>query len=346
MVADLYGDVPLAATAAPTWRAAGPWPYLPGMLVAGAVALAAAWLADHYTVPLVLMGLLVGLALSFLSQDARTHRGLDWLSQTGLRIGIVLLAARITTDQLMTLGIWPFVLLVGIMLLVILVTLASARWFGQSRDSALLAGGATAICGASAALAIYGLLGRDRVDQTRFTVTLVGITLASAMAMTIYPLLAKTLGLSDAQAGFLIGASIHDVAQALGGGFSVSNAAGEVATIVKLTRVALLAPMLMLMALWLNRAGAAGVGAVPLALPWFIIAFVLGVALNSLVAVPAPWRSTAASGAQIMLLLAIIATAMKARLHLIMGQGWRSFAPVMVATATSFLLALGGAMLL
>ena len=131
----------------------------------------------------------------------------------------------------------------------IIVTVATARLFAQDRHAALLAGGATAICGASAALALYSLIGDKRVDQARFTLTLVGITVASALAMTLYPVLAAQLGLSDAQAGFLIGASIHDVAQAIGGGFSFSPAAGEVATIVKLTRVALLAPMLMLLSL-------------------------------------------------------------------------------------------------
>src|SRR3546814_20241680 len=93
----------------------------------------------------------------------------------------------------------------------------------------LLAGGATAIGGASAALALWSLIGDKRVDQARFTLTLVGITVASALAMTLYPVLAAQLGLTDAQAGFLIGASIHDVAQAIGGGFSFSQPAGEVA---------------------------------------------------------------------------------------------------------------------
>src|SRR3546814_7573615 len=87
----------------------------------------------------------------------------------------------------------------------------------------LLAGGATAIGGASAALALWSLIGDRRIDQARFTLTLVGITVASALAMTLYPVLAAQIGLSDMQAGFLIGASIHDVAQAIGGGFSFSQ---------------------------------------------------------------------------------------------------------------------------
>ncbi|WP_447765558.1 YeiH family protein [Sphingopyxis panaciterrae] len=346
MAADLYGEMQLEAhpPARHRWR-----DYLPGVLVTAIAALAAAWLADHYAVPIVLMGLLIGLALSFLSQDARTHAGLDLMSQTALRIGIVLVGARITAQQLAEMGPLPFVLLLLIMLAVIVVTTSSARLFAQDRHAALLAGGATAICGASAALALYSLIGDRRVDQARFTLTLVGITVASALAMTLYPVLAAQLGLNDAQAGFLIGASIHDVAQAIGGGFSFSPQAGEVATIVKLTRVALLAPMMILVALWLGRSGEGAIKnggkmRIPLRLPWFILGFLAVAAVNSLVAIPEPVQTAAATGAQALLLLAIVATAMKARLHLLLDQGWRSFAPIIVATATSFILSLAAAL--
>ena len=344
MAADLYGEMQLEANPPAKHR---PRDYLHGVLVTGIAALAAAWLADHYAIPIVLMGLLIGLALSFLSQDKRTHAGLDLMSQTALRVGIVLVGARITADQLIDLGPLPFALLVLIMVAVIAMTVASAGLFRQDRHSALLAGGATAICGASAALALYSLIGDKRVDQARFTLTLVGITVASALAMTLYPVLAAQLGLTDAQAGFLIGASIHDVAQAIGGGFSFSAPAGEVATIVKLTRVALLAPMLMLVGLWLAKSdGGAGKTRVPLRLPWFILGFLVLAAINSVLAIPAPVTDGAAKLAQALLLLAIVATAIKARLHLLFDQGWRSFAPIIVATVTSFLLSLGAALLL
>src|SRR3546814_4302956 len=83
----------------------------------------------------------------------------------------------------------PFAMLVLIMLAVIVATVAAAPLFRQDKQAALLAGGATAICGASAALSLYSLIGDKRVDQARFTLTLVGITVASALAMTLYPVL-------------------------------------------------------------------------------------------------------------------------------------------------------------
>ncbi|WP_033074408.1 YeiH family protein [Sphingopyxis sp. MWB1] len=342
MAADLYGEMQLApaAPAGRRWR-----DYLPGVLVTGIAALAAAWLSDHYSVPIVLIGLLIGLALSFLSQDPRTHAGLDLMSQTALRIGIVLVGARVTANQIIELGPLPFAFLILIMVAVIGITVATARFFTQDRHSALLAGGATAICGASAALALWSLIGDKKVDQARFTLTLVGITVASALAMTLYPVLAAQLHLSDAQAGFLIGASVHDVAQAIGGGFSFSQPAGEVATIVKLTRVALLAPMLMLVGFWLSRSSQGeGKARISLRLPWFIVGFLALAAVNSLLDIPQVAHDAAGVGAQALLLLAIVATAMKAKLALLLDQGWRSFGPIIVATLASFLLSLAAAL--
>ena len=342
---DLFGELHLAQTAAGT---APRGSFFPGLAACAAGSAAAAWRSDHYGFPIILLGLLVGLALNFISANEATHRGLDFASRSFLRIGIVVLGLQVTFVQIAALGPIPFTALLVVMAVTMAAALAGARLAGQSPYAGLLAGGATAICGASAALALYGVIGRQRLPQAQFALTLVGISLASALAMSIYPVLAAEIGLSDRQAGFLIGASIHDVAQAIGGGFSFSAPAGEVATIVKLTSVALLAQMLMLVGLWLARSkdDAAGKTRIPLRLPWFILGFLAIAAINSLVAIPKPVTDGAATAAQALLLLAIVATAMKARLHLLLDQGWRSFAPIIVATVTSFLLSLGAALLL
>lgn len=259
---DLYGEQYLAAAMAAGEVAEEPRPiwsvqrYLPGIGVVLVAAGASAWLAEHYGFPIILLGLLVGLALNFVAQESRVHPGLGLLSQTGLRWGIVLLGFQVTLAQIGTLGVWPFAALLAIMGLTMLAGMGGAAAAGQSRYAGILAGGATAICGASAALALYGIIGRDRLSQAQFALTLVGVSLASALAMSLYPVLASELGLSEAQAGFLIGASIHDVAQAIGGGYTYSDAAGGEATIIKLSRVALLAPAMILVALWIGRPAA------------------------------------------------------------------------------------------
>ncbi len=343
--ADLYGEIYLAETldAAPSRQRFGA--YLPGLVVVAIAAAAATYLSEHYGLPVILAGLLIGLSLNFISGDERVTPGLDLCSTNFLRWGIVLLGSQITVMQISSLGLLPFLALITIMALVIFSGVLAARALGQGKYVGLLAGGATAICGASAALAIYAVIGRDRLDQHRFTFTLVGISLASAVAMSIYPILAQQFDFTDRQAGFLMGAAIHDVAQSLGGGFSFSRGAGEVATIVKLTRVTLLAPVVALIGIALGSAAttaSAGGGGknkgfmAHLRLPWFITAFFAVVALNSLVDMPEVLREYGLFLSKALLLLAVIGTAMRSRLDALMSEGWQGLVPVIVATLVSF----------
>ncbi len=337
---DLYGELSLADDGTRTPRA----PVFPGLAICAIAAIAAAWLSEHYGVPIILMGLLIGLALNFVAADPRTHRGLDFASRTFLRIGIVILGTQVTIAQIGALGLVPFAALLVVMALAFAGALAGARIAGQSRAAGVLSGGATAICGASAALALYSVIGRERLAQAQFALTLVGISLASALAMSFYPILADGLGLSDRQAGFLIGASIHDVAQAIGGGYAVSDAAGAYATIVKLARVALLAPIVALVGL-AYAAGRGGGAGLPiwrrLALPWFIVAFLGVMAVNSLIEVPRGITAASLTTSKALLLLAVTATAMRSRMDLLMQMGWRALMPVAGATLASLLAALG-----
>lgn len=343
---DLFGELHLADTA-PAPKPAKPGLF-PGLALCGVAAAAAAWLSDHYGFPIILLGLLVGLALNFISADPRTHPGLDFASRTCLRWGIVVLGVQVTFAQIGALGPAPFAALAVVMIVTFFAGVLGAPLSGQSPHAGMLAGGATAICGASAALALYGVIGKDRLSQAQFALSLVGISLASAMAMTVYPVLAAQLALSDAQAGFLIGASIHDVAQAIGGGYAFSDAAGAQATIVKLTRVALLAPVVALVSLTIGRGGSGAGQPVwkRLALPWFILAFLGVVTLNSLTGLPEDVTKACLTASKALLLLAVTATAMRSRMDLLLQMGWRATVPVIVASVASLATALAFAVLL
>src|SRR4051812_1564327 len=225
--ADLYGDIEAAPRV-------GVRDYLPGLLVAVLAALASAYLAEHYGAPLTLMALLVGLALNFLSGDARLLPGLAFASRTLLRAGIVLVGARVTLAQIVGLG-WVALLAIFVIVGVTMATgVLTARRLGSGAAFGALAGGAVAICGASAALALATVLGERRINQAQLTLVLVGISAMSALAMIAYPILCHLLGYDDRQAGFVLGAAIHDVAQSLGAGYAFSPGAGENAAIVKL----------------------------------------------------------------------------------------------------------------
>lgn len=343
---DLFGEIMLADTAAADAAKAERKPlsrFVPGFAIAAIAGAAAAWMSQNYGVPIILAGLLIGLALNFVATDLRTHEGLDWVSRHGLRAGIVLLGFQVTVMQVMGMGTVPFLGLALVMASALLAALAAARATGQSAAVGVLGGGATAICGASAALALYGVIGRERIDQAQFTLTLVILAAASAIALVTYPMLAQMLGFSDAQAGFLTGAAIHDVAQSIGAGFAVSDAAGAQATVVKLTRVALLAPLVTLAAVWIARAepltGDVRQTRVPL-LPGFILAFLALVAFNSLITLPSDLAGHALTISKTLLLLAVTATAMRTRTDLLLGLGWRAVMPVLAATIASLVVAI------
>ncbi|MCL9981702.1 MAG: putative sulfate exporter family transporter [Erythrobacter sp.] len=335
---DLFGEIMLADTAPAPAERKPLSRFVPGFAICAITSAAAAWMSQNYGVPVILAGLLLGLALNFAAGDARTHEGLDATSRHGLRAGIMLLGLQVTLMQISAMGIIPFAGLALVMAAALIAALLAARATGQSAAVGLLAGGSTAICGASAALALYGVIGRERIEQAQFTLTLVILAAASAIALVTYPPLTTMLGFTDAQAGFLVGASIHDVAQAIGAGFAVSDAAGAQATVVKLTRVALLAPLVTLAALWIARAepiAATGTARRVPMLPGFILVFLGLVVLNSLITLPPALAAHALTLSKALLLLAVTATAMRTRTDLLLELGWRSVMPVLAATIAS-----------
>ena len=330
MAADLYGDIEPSPVVA-SWRA-----YLPGLIIVLLGTLAAGFISDHYGAPLTLMSLLIGLALNFLSADARLTPGLAFASRSLLRWGIVLVGVRITFGQIWALGPVALLCVLVIVALTMGTGLLAARRLGLGHAFGALAGGAVAICGASAAMALATTLGERRASQAQLTLVLVGISAMSASAMVLYPLLAHAAGFGDLKAGFVLGASIHDVAQALGAGYSYSASAGQIAAIVKLTRVALLAPVLTMVALFLPRAerGGKGVG-----LPWFVVGFFAMAGIHSFDFVPAVAATAAERLATGLLAAAVTATAIRSPLARLLEAGPRPLLVILASTLAAVSLA-------
>jgi uncharacterized integral membrane protein (TIGR00698 family) len=327
--ADLYGDLePLPEV---RWR-----DYLPGLAVAALASLASAYLAEHYGAPLTLMALLVGLALNFLSADARLSPGLAFGSRTLLRLAIVLVGARVTLAQIAGLGPEALLAIIIIVALTMGSGVLAARRLGFGAAFGALAGGAVAICGASAAMALATVLGERRVNQAQLALVLVGISAMSAAAMVLYPALCHHLGFGDRQAGFVLGAAIHDVAQSLGAGYSFSPAAGQDAAIVKLTRVALLAPALAVTGYFFPSEGAARKSA--FGIPWFVVGFFVLAALNSTGIVPPAASKGASDVANALLVCAVTATGIRSPMNRLLESGPRPLVIILIASLVALLL--------
>ena len=212
------------------------------MLVAGTIALASTWLAQHYTAPVMLFALLFGMAFHFLHEEGRCVAGIEFTSRSVLRVGVGLLGVRITLGQIASLGAWPVATVIVGVTTTIVFGFLLARRLGLSPMFGVLSGGAVAICGASAALAIASVLPRSETRERDTILTVVSVTALSTLAMILYPVFSTSIGLDHKQAGIFIGGTIHDVAQVVGAGYTISNETGDIATYVKLLRVAMLLP--------------------------------------------------------------------------------------------------------
>ena len=163
-----------------------------------------------------------------------------------------------------------------------------------------------------------------------------GVSLLSTLAMIAYPLLATAFGLDARGAGIFLGATIHDVAQVVGAGYSLSHEAGDAATLVKLMRVAMLLPVIALAALLARRqmlaSGEAMSGPRPPLLPWFAVAFAVLVAINSTGWLPQAVVSVGKSASQWCLIASMAAIGMKTHLKDILTVGWKPVALMVLET--------------
>ena len=306
----------------------------PGLAIAVLVALAASWLAEHYASPVMLFALLLGIAVNFLSQDARCKPGIDFASRSILRLGVALLGARITLAQVQSLGGDALALAAAAVVLTIACGILLARSARLSSAFGVLTGGSVAICGASAALAIASVLPRHPDHERDTVMTVVAVTTLSTVAMVLYPVIAAAFGLGEHTAGVFLGATIHDVAQVVGAGYSVSTTAGDTATIVKLFRVAMLLPVVLVVSFVVQRSGSAssdGAGRPPL-LPMFLVGFAALVVVNSAGWLTQPVAGGLQEASRWSLVTAIAALGTKTSLGDLARVGWKPVAIIIGET--------------
>lgn len=289
-------------------------PILPGLAISITIGFAASFLSEHYGAPAMLFALLLGMALSFLYEDQKCACGIEFAASTILRLGVALLGFRIVLSDIVSLGWHPVVLTVVAITTTILFGLVAARLIGLPKRFGGLTGGAVAICGASAAMALSAVMPNDKDKDQNTIFTVVGVTTLSTLAMIFYPILATTMGLSEEQAGMFFGGTIHDVAQVVGAGYSVSPEAGDLATLTKLMRVAMLMPVVLVFAFVLRRASTGGAGKTPL-LPGFLVAFILIVLANSFIAFPVAVTDSLTALSRTCLITAIAAIGLKSDLR-------------------------------
>ncbi|MEZ5998170.1 MAG: putative sulfate exporter family transporter [Hyphomonas sp.] len=323
----------------------------PGVAVSTVFGIAAFAISVRYGAPGMLIALLVGLAGHFLYDFHRIRPGVDWTARTILRLGVALLGLRIAFSDLIAIGIAPIIVVLIAMLATIVGGIMISRSLGLSREFGALSSGSVAVCGVSAAIAISTVLPKKPESERDLAVVVAGVTTLSTIAMIIYPLANLVFHLSDHEMGIVLGGSIHDVAQVVGAGYSISHDAGDTATIVKLMRVSALLLVVIGIYTWIGRQETTGAGATGSVgrgqyLPSFLIGFFVLAAINSMHWAPPAVVKAGVTSSQWLLLISIAAIGIKTNLRKIAEVGWKPVIALVAQTLIMLAVVVAGVFLL
>ncbi|TCS38986.1 YeiH family protein [Reinekea marinisedimentorum] len=267
--------------------------------------------------------------------------GEQWFSrfsqQKLLRAGIILFGFSLNFQQIAAVG-WQALLLDGI---VISTTFLLGTWLGiklfkLEPNVAMLTSVGSAICGAAAVMATEAVL---KPKQRDVTVAVATVVLFGTLAMFSYPLLYAFSGMSELAYGIFIGSTVHEVAQAVAAGQAIGEQALQNAVIVKLMRVMLLAPFIVLLSYVVSKKQSAKDNGHRLVIPWFVAGFVASAGINTWLPLPELLSSTFHFGSQLSLAMAMAALGLNTRWSTIRAAGAK---PLMLAGLLFVLLMVGG----
>ncbi len=242
-----------------------------------------------------------------------------------LRLAIILLGLQLTATQVAEVGASG----VAIIALTLVATFVFTTWLGRllgvSPKLAQLIAAGTSICGASAIVAANAV---TRGDEEDVAYAVACVTVFGSVAMFVYPLLPGLLGLAPHAYGLWSGASIHEVAQAVAAGFAHGAESGEAGTVAKLTRVAMLAPVVLLLGTTFvrraSRAGGEG-ASVKTPTPWFVIGFIALACLNSAITIPPDVKEPIVALTAFLLTVALAAMGLGVDVAKLKAKGLRPF---------------------
>ncbi|CAH2600131.1 conserved inner membrane protein YeiH [Rhodovastum atsumiense] len=308
-------------------RASGP---VPGLLLTVTIAAAAYALR---TIPGVnsfspmIIAILLGIALhNTIGTPARARAGVVFSMRRLLRLAIILLGLQLTTQQVIAVGGPGMLIIVLTLLATFLATKALGRLFGVDRRLAELIAAGTSICGASAVIATNSV---TRAPDEDVAYAVACVTVFGSLSMFLYPALPGLLHLDAHLFGLWSGASIHEIAQVVAASFQAGQEAGEFGTIAKLSRVMLLAPLVLGLGMVAARHAAAhahGRVQARAPMPWFVFGFIALIGVNSLGVVPGAAKDLLVPGTTFLLTVALAAMGLETDLRKLRARGLRPLA--------------------
>jgi uncharacterized integral membrane protein (TIGR00698 family) len=312
-----------------------PFAILPGLLLTSSIAAAAfalRALPGAGAVNPMILAIVIGIVLrNLFGTPERAGKGIAFSLRRVLRFAIILLGLQLTAAQLAEIGTAGAATIV----LTLCATFVFTTWFGRllgvERGLAELIAAGTSICGASAVIAANTV---TRAPDEDVAYAVACITVFGSVAMFCYPLLPDLLDLSAHAYGLWAGATIHEIAQVVAAAYQDGRQAGDAAMIAKLSRVILLAPVVVSLGLLARRRNAGGTGGVPA--PWFLLGFLALVGINSAVAIPAGLKEGAAVATAFLLCVALAAMGLETDMGKLRAKGLR---PLLLGASASLFIA-------
>jgi len=270
----------------------------------------------------MILAIMLGIAFhNIIGTPARAKAGVAFALRKVLRLAIILLGLQLTFTQVAAVGASGVALIVVTLVCTFAFTTWLGRLIGVERKLAQLIAAGTSICGASAVIATNTVT--DASDED-VAYAVACVTVFGSIAMLGYPLLAGVLGLGPHAYGLWAGASIHEIAQVVAAAYQGGREAGDFGTIAKLSRVMMLAPMVIALGVMARGRGRRhGQGAARVPMPWFVLGFVALVGLNSIVTVPAGAKAGIVQATGVMLSLALAAMGLETDVRKLRAKGMR-----------------------
>jgi uncharacterized integral membrane protein (TIGR00698 family) len=264
--------------------------------------------------------------------------GQKFAAKKVLRFGIVLLGTQLALKQVVDLGGRELIVVVGVVALTFLGTLWLGPRLGVSKSLSLLIATGFSICGASAVAAMEGVV---EADEEEVTYAIALVTLCGSLAIVLLPLLRNVLGLSDPQLfGSWVGASVHDVAQVIATSSTGGDLAVQSATVVKLSRVVLLAPLVACVSIWVRRSSSGLVAKTKKTdkkhvsvVPLFVVGFLVMIAVRTTGVIPDNWLTRLKTIEQVCLASALVGLGSDVRIAKLIKVGGR---PLLLALISWF----------
>jgi len=306
---------------------------LPGVALTSAlafIAMALRQIPGVSTLSPMILAILLGIGFhNLVGTPAIAKPGVVFSLRRILRFAIILLGLQLTAQQVAAVGAAGVAIIAATLIATFLFTKWLGSVLGVERKLAELIAAGTSICGASAVIAANTVT-NARDEDIAYGVACV--TVFGSIAMFTYPLLPGLLHLSPTAYGLWTGASIHEIAQVVAAAYQDGQQAGDFGTIAKLSRVMMLAPVVLSLG-FLPRpkeSGKEGNGRVPI--PWFVVGFVALVIVNSIITIPAEAKTIIVAVTAFFLTMALAAMGLETDLRKLKAKGLR---PLLLGLAAS-----------